>query len=616
MDVDAADVLITWAAQYDDVRFCMLEQLLPQGQEHPFAQKMLQHFINLGTPLRCVQKYPLLRDQQTRFLRAGYHSVKARTLWDLWQDQSALAPDLRLHLNKVEPFDEWEEFALFSSHYFILEAKKSSACPRSPEDQEDPIPKDLALEGQSQVQRSRTIAVDDKTVLNVVSSQTKHRRKFGAMIPLSEQTIGLHGGIGDKGRLNTTIRYQDRDLEAKRDTFLDPPIDIEARVCHTITALNHWTFLLAGGRTSPDNALRDCWLCCSGQWKPVAKLPIPLYRHGATSVAYGTVDAGVLIFGGKTTGGIVVNKWFLWRNATGWKEVCLSSGELLPRFGSTIASISARCGILLGGMTEHGVLCDEVCEWTIGYGEDADVTLQLNCIKGSPIAPRFGACLTWSPVGLLIIGGISTSLIKLEEEILRLSKEACGKVNGFQVLEPIAIRTDFDGHRPLLIGHAVCASGDTLLIAGGGAVCFSFGSYWNMTTWTLNFPTSCDPKPPGRCFVAESIVPPNYDPARELHPDNAERDSPKAQPKNVENIAEAVQRVRISSEADFEQLTHQGRPFVIEGLDLGECMTEWTVHDLIQKIGSDRLVRKLLKKLGNLELTRTRSPSIKPRAAT
>ncbi|KAI4263522.1 MAG: hypothetical protein L6R42_001328, partial [Xanthoria sp. 1 TBL-2021] len=565
MDVDAADALITWAAQYDDVRFCMLEQLLPQGQEHPFAQKMIQHFVNLGTPLRCVQKYPLLQDQETRFLRAGYHSVKARTLWQLWQDQSAVAPDLRLHLNKAEPFDEWEEFALFSSHYFILEAKKSSTHPRSPNNQGGSIPEYLALERQSQVRKSRPIVVDDRVVLHVSSSQAKHRRKFGATIPFSDQTIGIHGGIGDKGRLNTTTRYQDLDLEAKDTKFSSPPIDIEARVCHTVTALDDGRFLLAGGRTSPDNALSECWLCCSGQWKPVDKLPIPLYRHGATPVAYGTVDAGVLIFGGKTTGGIVVNQWFLWREATGWKEVCPSSGKLLPRFGATVASTSAGCGILLGGMTEDGVLCDERWEWTIGYGKYTDTTLQLNYLEGSPIAPRFGACLAWTPVGLLVIGGISTSLITLEEEILRLSNGAYGTFDGFTVLEPMAISTDFDGHRPLLIGHAVCASGDTLLIAGGGAVCFSFGSYWNMTTWTLNFPIGCEPKYPVRHFVAEGIVPPHYDPALELHAEDAERVPPAAQ---SNNMAEAVQRVKIESEADFDQLMHGGRPFVMEGLDL------------------------------------------------
>lgn len=133
-----------------------------------------------------------------------------------------------------------------------------------------------------------------------------------------------------------------------------------------------------------------------------------------------------------------------------------------------------------------------------------------------------------------------------------------------------------------------------------------------MTTWTLNFPIGCEPKYPVRHFVAEGIVPPHYDPALELHAEDAERVPPAAQ---SNNMAEAVQRVRIESEADFDQLMHGGRPFVMEGLDLGECMTDWTVHKLVQKINPDRLVRMLLKIFPALELTQTRSPSIRPRAA-
>ncbi|KAL8669856.1 MAG: hypothetical protein Q9168_005573 [Polycauliona sp. 1 TL-2023] len=596
MDVEAADALISWAAQYDDVRFCMLEQLLPQGLGHPFAQKMLHHFVNLGTPLRCVQKYPLLQDQETRFLRAGFHSIKSQDLWHLWQDQSAVSPDLRRHLDQVEPFDEWEEFALFSSHYFILEARKSSTDQSSHDTQRSPGPKDKVTDDHSRPQESTCIAIDDSLQFNVLSSQTKQHRRFGASLPFSDHTIGFHGGIGDKGRLNTTTRYQDHALKTKDATISNPHSDIVARVCHTITAFDDGKLLLVGGRTSPDNALQDCWLYCTGQWKPAESLPIPLYRHSATAVEYGTRDPGVLIFGGKTTGGTVVNTWFLWREVDGWAEVSPLLEELLPRFGATIASTIPQWGVLVGGLTEAGVLCDETWEWNILYKQNSDTMLQLRCLKGPPVAPRFGACLTWSPAGLLIIGGISTSLIVSEEEVLRLLHYPFGKVDEFTVLEPTAISIDFGNERPLLVGHAICVSKDTLVIAGGGANqetrfmylwrLTSSGSYWNMTTWTLNLPTAGGTKSHGRRFVAEMGPPPHVS-ARALHIEDAEPASPEAQ---SDHMTEAVQRVRVESEADFGRLMHMGRPFVIEGLDLGNCIKDWTVPDLIQKIGSDRLV--------------------------
>ena len=103
MDVEAADALIRWAAQFDDsmlqlmingqicnltvltstVRFCLLEQYLPDSAEHPFAQKMLQHFEKLQTPLKAIHVYPKLSDQERRFREAGWVSASARNLWDL-----------------------------------------------------------------------------------------------------------------------------------------------------------------------------------------------------------------------------------------------------------------------------------------------------------------------------------------------------------------------------------------------------------------------------------------------------------------------------------------------------------------------------------------------------
>lgn len=123
-----------------------------------------------------------------------------------------------------------------------------------------------------------------------------------------------------------------------------------------------------------------------------------------------------------------------------------------------------------------------------------------------------------------------------------------------------------------------------------------------MTAWTFHFPAGCEPNSPVRHF-AEVVAPPYNDPPRELHAEDAERVSPGAQ---SNNMAEAVQRVRIESEADFNRLMHEGRPFVMEGLDLGECMTGWTVSELVRKISPDRLVRMLSKIFPAFRLTQTR----------
>src|SRR2546423_123299 len=106
-----------------DVTFCMLQQYLPEGADHPFAETMLKHFEKLNTPLRSVHEYPDIHSQTQRFFALGYEKVNARNLWRLWSDPLFLSPSQRLALDKTEPFDEWEEFALFASHYILVIAQ-------------------------------------------------------------------------------------------------------------------------------------------------------------------------------------------------------------------------------------------------------------------------------------------------------------------------------------------------------------------------------------------------------------------------------------------------------------------------------------------------------------
>ena len=122
MNTTDADTIIGWVGDFENARFCLLEQYLPDGAEHPFAQRMLDDFNKGGTPLISIMKYSSLVDQKERFLRRGFSAARVRNLWALWQDSSFLTEHERTLLDKVEPFDEWEELALFAGHYFVLEA--------------------------------------------------------------------------------------------------------------------------------------------------------------------------------------------------------------------------------------------------------------------------------------------------------------------------------------------------------------------------------------------------------------------------------------------------------------------------------------------------------------
>lgn len=453
----------------------MLEQCLPDGDRHPFARKMLQHFAKLRSPLKCIQTYPTMEDQVSRFLDVGFHSAHARTLWDLWQDDSTFAsPDSRISLNNVEPFDEWEEFALFCSHYFLLQASKGHCGPRADRETR------LTDTTQSAKPQGDTPFESEAVTLKITSSPNNRRwRRFGAVIQFSDNAVGLHGGVGSKGRIQDTDRYRTLECEAQRQRLPDPPNHIPARVCHTVTHLQDGKDLLVGGRTSPDEALDGCWLRSSDGWSAVEDLPIPLYRHSATAVAVGRdkKDIGVLVFGGRTKGGRSVNQWFLWQGTRGWSKAQTTGPvDAVCRFGAAMVATHDSGGLLFGGMTEDGLLCDATLRWHIIYTASAGFSVQLEQRSDIRLPPRMGAHLLSSPVGLLLIGGVSRSLISNDEELICLSSRNGEKAEGAQqkfTISPITV--DFGSSRPLLVGHAAFGSGNTVLVVGGGAVCFSFG---------------------------------------------------------------------------------------------------------------------------------------------
>ena len=551
---------------------------------------MIQHFENLQTPLRSIHYYPNLADQERRFLQAGWPSATARDLWDLWGDPNFLSSEQRLALNKVEPFDEWEEFALFASHYFLLVAIKSSRDPPN----------------SSQEYTSQAGPMGNRNLVNLVeqfSGGTVHldinveilreeqeHRRFGSIHQISTALIAHHGGLGTQSRLQSSDVYQ---LENHADVEEPlPPQAIEARMCHTITNLWENNALLVGGRTSPDRALGDCWLRHVGAWKRVQDLPTPLYRHCASSVELSDGEQGVLIYGGKSNSGRLAGDWILWRHHDSWEKLEVRGANIEPRFGASMTSTEPRQGILLGGMAADGIVCDEMLEWSLSRVESRFFIelKRLHCsVPGlrdtSNAMNRLGACLTHSPAGLLLVGGIPRYFLPQKLDIVCLFlKPSSFLDHGFTDIEPWTVNLKVCGSRPLLVGHSVCNCGGSVALAGGGAVCFSFGTYWNDYIYTIQMS--------GR---AKSIW--SHVEARKLGLKSPKlkgnHDAPTSSPaswKVSENVTSVTPRMRVQDSRDFERVVGISNPVVMEGMNLGPCITEWTLEALKVKVGANRPV--------------------------
>ena len=561
------------------MRFCLLEQYLPAGPEHPFAQKMIRHFNNLQTPLQSIHQYPELADQERRFLGGRWSSVTARSLWDLWSDELFVPPDRRLALDHVEPFDEWEEFALFASHYFLLlAANTSSSSETSP-----------SILGQSRDSTFPTSPGEVPLTLTCAAFPSSHRRRFGALAPLSQDSFGYHGGLGLQTRLSKINVYMLSGTGPSNSANVTAVEEkckklesIEPRMCHTITC-DHLSFLVAGGRASPDHAFQDCWLSSINHWQRIEDLPIPLYRHCATKVVLedskSPTSNAFLIYGGKTRASSVSDQWLLWRKSFGWVTLPVTGDHLSPRFGATIQETGFRKGILLGGMAKNGNILSEAYEWNIS-GDPLAITISVNRMKFAQpetehLIGRTGATLTNSMLGVLLVGGMAEKLIPQSMEIIMLFQENtddCQK----SVWNWASVDFRTNGQRPLLIGHNTFASSDSVAVLGGGAVCFSFGTFWNENILSISHRDQ-DPKPideinakepkrtPTQGSVAEILVPLNL--RGTVRRDNS-----------------------IQSSLDFENILNDGRPVIMGSMPIGLCMTDWTLPNLVAKIGGHRAV--------------------------
>ncbi|OAX85447.1 hypothetical protein ACJ72_00172 [Emergomyces africanus] len=560
MEVNLADALIRFMPTLsNDVNFCLLEQYFPDGPHHPFAIIMMQNFIKLQCPLHSIHKYPSLRQQEQRFRESGWANAKATNLWDLWSDPAFLGDDQRLSLNSAEPFDEWEEFALFASHHFLL-----VATTRKAETESNP-PSEI---GESQIEPSFL------TLAYLCPPKLTSKRRFGAIAPTAAKAFGLHGGIGQHTRLSSTDEYVASKIDAAPGAV--PPIDMEARMCHTITQFHGQDCLVVGGRAAPNKALADCWLRCSGQWRRTDNLPTPLYRHCATTVKFKEGDTNVLIYGGRNSNGDVSSTWLLWNVLEGWKEVDVGNRSLPARFGASIVNIDGQSGVLFGGMTRYGVVLNDFWTWKLTTSGDGQLHVDLNDLTenlrmSEPLFKwlgRFGASVTTTARGSFIIGGVARNgCVPQDYEIILLNHSALkGLVlsPGTPVVTFIGLSVVFNGPRPILVGHSCCKVGDDdVLIIGGSAESKATNQ------WML-----CEPSTNGG--VADL-------------PDNVSEQMHNQSIAGLPTI-ETIPRMSISTTREFQIIVDNARPVILSGLDIGSCQKSWTKEYLEKAIGRDRKV--------------------------
>jgi tRNA wybutosine-synthesizing protein 4 len=316
---------------------------------------MLSHFEKLNTPPKSVRSYPSLQDQRHRFTSRGWTSISLWTLWQAWSDNTFLSAADRAKLDDLEPFDEWEELALFGSHYCLIHARTQGA---------PGVTESTVAPGECE-----SSAESIKPVYQEVLSQNGLRR-FGAATAV-DSVVGETIVVNVMG-LGTISRLSSCDLYVKSEPYENFTIQgfgPASRMCHTLTDIGSSRAVLIGGRTSPSNPLRDCWIFQKGSnhWERTHELPVALYRHSATRLGTSSL---LLVVGGKTSSSELSKSWFLFHPNRGWITCTVSGTSYEAVFGANLVFTGSRSskiyeGLLAGGISGDGIITDQVLEWTL-----------------------------------------------------------------------------------------------------------------------------------------------------------------------------------------------------------------------------------------------------------
>ncbi|TQV91327.1 leucine carboxyl methyltransferase 2 [Cordyceps javanica] len=595
MDTESADNLLKWASSVGKAEFCLLEQLLPYGRGHPFAQTMLKHFEKLKTPPRSVAVYPTVSDQFKRFRSRGWSTVRIWDLWEAWSCDEFVKAEERVALDDVEPFDEWEEFMLFARHYFVLHAsaaENTETMNRMPDMQT------------SKAQRGQELSIDFTTI------PISRKRRFGAFATLQDvegQKFALNmTGLGSNAREESYDVYS---LDSRATSAPSLPLTgPSSRMCFTVTDLGSYGTLLVGGRGSPANALSDCWLLKNDHgwsWHSTWKLAAPLYRHSALRLPGTSL---VLVAGGKTGRSQISKDYYVFSPEKGWLRCKIAGDVPKPSFGSILcnnpmsSSKSKHSGFICGGIDRSGLVVEEKYEWTlhtdyeqasiyIHWSEkqltckQPTITFTIMCGEFSPELSIFGAQTVDINGNTFICGGMGGDPSSDGQAMYCLSSSE-SKAN----IAKINRCSDDAATSPFMIGSSVLYHDGRIIIAGGGATCFSMGTFWETNVYQALVPAVLKS---GRDRASDGLKPDKVHfiySHRVVSSTSAQKSDSRVSRPDGETKISTIARLSLSSASEFESILQRGQPVVIENLHLGDCLKNWNADYMTDRVGGDKKV--------------------------
>lgn len=143
---------------------------------------------------------------------------------------------------------------------------------------------------------------------------------------------------------------------------------------------------------------------------------------------------------------------------------------------------------------------------------------------------------------------------------------------------------------PFMIGSSVVQDGDSLLVLGGGATCFSMGTFWETGIYKIWLPDHIlnsiysisrlysSSKPTidligCRKFLAASAIT-SPDDVKNLHHEDQEVP------------LTPVPRIQLESAEQFRRIVREGKPIIFKNCSIGQCKHKWSPDFLVSRIGA------------------------------
>ncbi|XP_035755129.1 tRNA wybutosine-synthesizing protein 4 isoform X3 [Egretta garzetta] len=411
MENRRSDALIQWAAEhFSQACFLLYEQMHP---EDPFGRVMQQHFSQLNSALQSLAQYPDCEAQQRRFFEKGWTEC---SVMDMNEFFTCCTPeDEQQRVQALEPFDEYEEWHLKCSHYFVLTASKGMEPSWTPLLSNMTVPHH---DGPVRMAGSITAAVC------AIHSEISGLRRYGHHSVLIKPNVILTtGGFGEEDGQHCRMRNFHVLIKhagywkAGCVKMENPDKRWDERLYHTVSCLSNSLALVVGGRTSPSRAgLGMLWLkfpeTCNASdpdditvelvsLQPAAEPAALRWRHSTTEVIF-KGEKYLFLYGGRSAMEPVLGDWYFLHTQELSCTVIPVEGPV-PESRHSHSACSWKGGVLIAG----GLGVAEQPLGSVFFLRELEHGFHWQTVETHPsLIPRYSHTAHVHDGKLLLVGGV------------------------------------------------------------------------------------------------------------------------------------------------------------------------------------------------------------------